>query len=135
SKNTIMRSFLLFLTTANAKIFERCEWACTLRANGIDGYYGVLADWVCLTQWESNYNTMAKNTNRTDFGIFQINSYLCGNCTLFTNYRMTTLKTLCATLGIEMFVSVFYWPSSLKTTSGLCSFLFVLKFTALPRLL
>uniref|UniRef100_A0A668RT04 lysozyme n=1 Tax=Oreochromis aureus TaxID=47969 RepID=A0A668RT04_OREAU len=71
-------SFLLFLTTANAKIFERCEWACTLRANGIDGYYGVLADWVCLTQWESNYNTMAKNTNRTDFGIFQINSYLCG---------------------------------------------------------
>uniref|UniRef100_A0A669DRC5 lysozyme n=1 Tax=Oreochromis niloticus TaxID=8128 RepID=A0A669DRC5_ORENI len=74
---TIMRSFLLFLTTANAKIFERCGWACTLRANGIDGYYGVLADWVCLTQWESNYNTMAKNTNRTDFGIFQINSYLC----------------------------------------------------------
>uniref|UniRef100_A0A669BZC4 lysozyme n=1 Tax=Oreochromis niloticus TaxID=8128 RepID=A0A669BZC4_ORENI len=72
-----MRSFLLFLTTANAKIFERCGWACTLRANGIDGYYGVLADWVCLTQWESNYNTMAKNTNRTDFGIFQINSYLC----------------------------------------------------------
>lgn len=33
---------------------------------------------VCLTRWESNYNTMAKNTNNdgsTDFGIFQINSY------------------------------------------------------------
>uniref|UniRef100_A0AAZ1WZE8 lysozyme n=1 Tax=Oreochromis aureus TaxID=47969 RepID=A0AAZ1WZE8_OREAU len=82
-----MRSFLLFLTTANAKIFERCEWACTLRANGIDGYYGVLADWVCLTQWESNYNTMAKNTNRTDFGIFQINSYLCARSALVASCR------------------------------------------------
>uniref|UniRef100_A0A3P9AV77 lysozyme n=2 Tax=Maylandia zebra TaxID=106582 RepID=A0A3P9AV77_9CICH len=80
-KNTIMRSLLvlLFLAVANAKIFERCEWARTLKANGMDGYYGIsLADWVCLTRWESNYNTMAKNTNNdgsTDFGIFQINSY------------------------------------------------------------
>ncbi|XP_005754848.2 lysozyme C-like, partial [Pundamilia nyererei] len=66
-----MRSLLvlLFLAAANAKIFERCEWACTLRANGIDGYYGV-------SLWESNYNTMAQNTNNdgsTDIGIFQIN--------------------------------------------------------------
>uniref|UniRef100_A0A669D1F1 lysozyme n=1 Tax=Oreochromis niloticus TaxID=8128 RepID=A0A669D1F1_ORENI len=95
SKNTIMRSFLLFLTTANAKIFERCGWACTLRANGIDGYYGVLADWVCLTQWESNYNTMAKNTNRTDFGIFQINSYLCGYAVqLFKTKKISKIKAI-----------------------------------------
>lgn len=32
---------MLFLAAANSKIFECCEWACTLRANGIDGYYGV----------------------------------------------------------------------------------------------
>lgn len=69
-----MRSLLvlLFLAVANAKIFERCEWACTLRANGIDGYYGV-------SLWESNYNTMAQNTNNdgsTDIGIFQINSLI-----------------------------------------------------------
>uniref|UniRef100_A0A3P9DU74 lysozyme n=1 Tax=Maylandia zebra TaxID=106582 RepID=A0A3P9DU74_9CICH len=75
---------LLFLAAANAKIFERCEWACMLRANGIDGYYGVslaeslICDWICFSL---NYNTMAKNTNSdrsTDFGSFQINSYLWG---------------------------------------------------------
>lgn len=46
-KNTIMRSLLvlLFLAVANAKIFERCEWARTLKANGMDGYHGIsLAD-------------------------------------------------------------------------------------------
>uniref|UniRef100_A0A3P9DV05 lysozyme n=1 Tax=Maylandia zebra TaxID=106582 RepID=A0A3P9DV05_9CICH len=68
---------LLFLAAANAKIFERCEWACMLRANGIDGYYGVsLAE---CEYYTLNYNTMAKNTNSdrsTDFGSFQINSYL-----------------------------------------------------------
>uniref|UniRef100_A0A3Q2W9M3 lysozyme n=1 Tax=Haplochromis burtoni TaxID=8153 RepID=A0A3Q2W9M3_HAPBU len=69
---------LIVMKSANGKIFECCEWACTLRANGIDGYYGVsLAE---CEYYTSNYNTMAKNTNNdrsTDFGIFQINSYLC----------------------------------------------------------
>lgn len=61
NKNTIMRSL----------------WACMLRANGIDGYYGV-------SLWESNYNTMAQNTNNdgsTDIGIFQINSLIQWNIT------------------------------------------------------
>uniref|UniRef100_A0A3P8PGX2 lysozyme n=1 Tax=Astatotilapia calliptera TaxID=8154 RepID=A0A3P8PGX2_ASTCA len=64
----------LTFESANGKIFECCEWACTLRANGIDGYYGVsLAE---CEYYTLNYNTMAKNTNSdrsTDFGSFQIN--------------------------------------------------------------
>ncbi|KAK7929865.1 hypothetical protein WMY93_006260 [Mugilogobius chulae] len=40
-----------------------------------------LADWVCLTQHESGFNTRATNRNTdgsTDYGIFQINSkYWC----------------------------------------------------------
>ncbi|XP_030598329.1 lysozyme C-like [Archocentrus centrarchus] len=76
-----MRSliFVLLVAAASAKTFQRCEWARTLKARGMDGYRNVsLADWVCLTKWESSYNTMAKHHNNdgsTDFGIFQINSY------------------------------------------------------------
>nr|BAV53528.1 c-type lysozyme [Lithochromis rubripinnis]BAV53529.1 c-type lysozyme [Lithochromis rubripinnis] len=70
--------FLLLITVASAIVFERCDWARKLKANGMDGYRGVsLANWVCLTKHESNYNTKATNRNTdgsTDFGIFQINS-------------------------------------------------------------
>ncbi|XP_005816997.1 lysozyme C-like isoform X1 [Xiphophorus maculatus] len=69
---------LLLVAAANAKVFERCAWARTLKANGMDGYHGIsLADWVCLTQHESNFNTNVKYRNTdgsTDYGIFQINS-------------------------------------------------------------
>ncbi|KAG7221236.1 hypothetical protein INR49_017453, partial [Caranx melampygus] len=82
-----MRSlfFLLFVAAvANARVFERCEWARILKRSGMDGYYGVsLADWVCLSKWESGYNTGATNHNTdgsTDYGIFQINSrWWCNN--------------------------------------------------------
>ncbi|XP_037549109.1 lysozyme C isoform X1 [Nematolebias whitei] len=73
---------LLLVAGANGKVFERCDWARTLKEHGMDGYKGVsLANWVCLTQWESSYNTRAVNHNSdksTDYGIFQINSrYWC----------------------------------------------------------
>ncbi|XP_056156057.1 lysozyme C-like [Lampris incognitus] len=73
---------LLLVAVASAKVFNRCEWARVLKRNGMDGYGGYsLANWVCLTQWESSYNTAATNSNRngsTDYGIFQINSrYWC----------------------------------------------------------
>uniref|UniRef100_A0A3B3UV21 lysozyme n=1 Tax=Poecilia latipinna TaxID=48699 RepID=A0A3B3UV21_9TELE len=73
---------LLLVAVANAKVFERCAWARTLKASGMDGYRGIsLADWVCLTQHESHFNTRATNRNTdgsTDYGIFQINSkYWC----------------------------------------------------------
>ncbi|XP_055062747.1 lysozyme C [Misgurnus anguillicaudatus] len=74
--------FLLLILAANAKIFERCELARALKAYGMDVDTGVsLADWVCLTNSESSYNTQAINHNTdgsTDYGIFQINSrYWC----------------------------------------------------------
>ncbi|XP_029940473.1 lysozyme C-like [Salarias fasciatus] len=80
----VMRSlvFLLLLAVSSAKVFERCEWARVLKSHGMDGYRGVsLADWVCLSQWESSYNTNIVHPNHdgsTDYGIFQINSrYWC----------------------------------------------------------
>ncbi|XP_074546423.1 lysozyme C-like [Halichoeres trimaculatus] len=74
--------FLLLVAVASARVYDRCEWARVLKNNGMDGYWGVsLADWVCLSQWESHYNTQATNHNTdgsTDYGIFQINSrYWC----------------------------------------------------------
>ncbi|XP_031433021.1 lysozyme C II-like [Clupea harengus] len=70
--------FLLLVAAASAKVYDHCELARTLKDAGMDGYRGVsLADWVCLSKWESSYNTEAINHNTdgsTDYGIFQINS-------------------------------------------------------------
>ncbi|KAJ8338904.1 hypothetical protein SKAU_G00356900 [Synaphobranchus kaupii] len=82
--------FLLLVAAASAKTFSRCELARTLKYAGMDGYYGIsLADWVCLSKWESDYNTRATNRNTdgsTDYGIFQINSrYWCSNGTPTSN--------------------------------------------------
>uniref|UniRef100_UPI003AB0287C lysozyme C II-like n=1 Tax=Centroberyx gerrardi TaxID=166262 RepID=UPI003AB0287C len=70
--------FLLLLAVASARVYDRCEWARVLKANGMHNYRGnSLANWVCLSKWESNYNTEAINHNSdgsTDYGIFQINS-------------------------------------------------------------
>ncbi|KAK2888605.1 hypothetical protein Q8A73_020053 [Channa argus] len=82
--------FLLLVSVASARIFQRCEWARTLKNHGLDGYQGYsLANWVCLSKWESNYNTRATNRNTdgsTDYGIFQINSRLwCSNGTPTSN--------------------------------------------------
>ncbi|KAL6092813.1 hypothetical protein STEG23_016561 [Scotinomys teguina] len=68
-----------------AKVYECCEFARTLKSHGMDGYRGIsLANGVCLAQQESNYNTRATNYNRgdqsTNYGIFQINSrYWCND--------------------------------------------------------
>lgn len=84
-KALLALGLLLLSASVQAKIYERCELARTLKRNGMSGYYGVsLADWVCLAQHESNYNTRARNYNRkdqsTDYGIFQINSlYWCND--------------------------------------------------------
>uniref|UniRef100_G3Q2S7 lysozyme n=1 Tax=Gasterosteus aculeatus aculeatus TaxID=481459 RepID=G3Q2S7_GASAC len=85
--------FLLLVAAAGAKVYERCEWARVLKANGMDGYggygladcskdarnvplfYGIIR--VCLSYSESGYSTTATNFNTdgsTDYGIFQINS-------------------------------------------------------------
>uniref|UniRef100_A0A8C6TIR8 lysozyme n=1 Tax=Neogobius melanostomus TaxID=47308 RepID=A0A8C6TIR8_9GOBI len=69
---------LLLGAAAEGRVFERCEWARLLKSRGMDQYRKIsLADWVCMTRWESSYNTRAINHNRdnsTDYGVFQINS-------------------------------------------------------------
>ncbi|KAK7807664.1 hypothetical protein U0070_006381 [Myodes glareolus] len=84
-KALLILGFLLLSVSVQAKVYERCEFAKILKRNGMDGYRGVsLADWVCLAQHESNFNTRATNYNpggqSTDYGIFQINSrYWCND--------------------------------------------------------
>ncbi|XP_053727048.1 lysozyme C-like [Synchiropus splendidus] len=70
--------FLLLFSLAGAKLYERCELARVLKNKGMANYHGVsLADWVCLSTWESSLDTSAVNRNSdgsSDYGIFQINS-------------------------------------------------------------
>uniref|UniRef100_A0A8C8SMJ8 lysozyme n=1 Tax=Pelusios castaneus TaxID=367368 RepID=A0A8C8SMJ8_9SAUR len=63
-------------------IIPRCELVQILRRAGLEGFVRrTVADWTCLVQHESNYNTRAINRNKnrsTDYGLFQINSkYWC----------------------------------------------------------
>ncbi|XP_060109189.1 lysozyme C-like [Heteronotia binoei] len=72
---------VLQLPRAEGKTFGRCELARVLWQNGFEGYIGhKTADWVCLAQHESGYQTDAVHDNGSsrDYGIFQINSqYWC----------------------------------------------------------
>ncbi|XP_027882253.1 lysozyme C [Xiphophorus couchianus] len=74
----VLAVLLLAAVLVDGRVFERCQWARTMKSYGMDGYWGIsLANWMCLTYSESSYNTMAVNHNRdksTDYGIFQINS-------------------------------------------------------------
>nr|AXH73012.1 lysozyme [Acipenser dabryanus] len=78
--STVLKT--LFVTilcmVVNGKVFERCELAKKLKISGLDGYRGYsLPNWVCLSFYESRFNTQAVNHNTdrsTDYGIFQINS-------------------------------------------------------------
>ncbi|XP_054447490.1 lysozyme C, milk isozyme-like [Pteronotus mesoamericanus] len=63
----------------NAKIFSKCELARKLKAHGMDGFHGYsLANWVCMAEHESNFNTLAFNGNNdngsSDYGLFQLNN-------------------------------------------------------------
>ncbi|XP_038657141.1 lysozyme C-like isoform X2 [Scyliorhinus canicula] len=80
-----MRTFLILsalLTGVRPYVYQKCELAELLHKNGLDGYRGYnLANWVCLVQHESNYDTRVIGRNRrggknlsSDYGIFQINS-------------------------------------------------------------
>ncbi|XP_035294404.1 lysozyme C-2-like isoform X1 [Cricetulus griseus] len=84
-KALLTLGFLLLSVTVQAKVYDRCEFARTLKSHGMDGFLGIsLANWVCLAQHESSFNTKATNYNpgsrSTDYGIFQINSkYWCND--------------------------------------------------------
>ncbi|XP_027449220.1 lysozyme C, milk isozyme-like [Zalophus californianus] len=86
-----MRSVLIitllscFCAAYEAKVFSKCELARKLKTKGMDGYRGYsLANWVCMAQYESKFNTRAFNGRNTDgskdYGIFQLNSrWWCKN--------------------------------------------------------
>uniref|UniRef100_A0A8D0ENE1 lysozyme n=1 Tax=Strix occidentalis caurina TaxID=311401 RepID=A0A8D0ENE1_STROC len=73
--------FGLALPGTQGKIIRRCDLVKILRKHGFEGFEGTtVADWVCLVQHESGYNTEAFHNNGAsrDYGIFQINSqYWC----------------------------------------------------------
>ncbi|XP_045685350.1 lysozyme C, milk isozyme-like [Phyllostomus hastatus] len=78
---SVLIIFLLscFFAACNAKIFSKCELARKLKAHGMDGFHGYsLANWVCMAEHESNFNTGAfngKNANgSSDYGLFQLNN-------------------------------------------------------------
>ncbi|KAL9824472.1 lysozyme C-like [Geothlypis trichas] len=76
---------LVFLSLAlpgtQGKVFPRCDMVKILRQEDFEGFVGsTVADWMCLVEYESSYNTKAYNDNGSsrDYGIFQINSkYWC----------------------------------------------------------
>nr|XP_060618704.1 lysozyme C-like [Anolis sagrei ordinatus] len=68
--------------SAEGRRMERCSLARMFKKEGFDNLVGRrVADWVCLVQHESSYNTRAVNVNSNksrDYGLFQINSkYWC----------------------------------------------------------
>ncbi|XP_009866016.1 PREDICTED: lysozyme C [Apaloderma vittatum] len=71
----------LALPGTQGKIFSRCDLVKTLHEHSFAGFMGkTVADWICLVQHESNFNTKAFHDNGAsrDYGIFQINSqYWC----------------------------------------------------------
>ncbi|XP_072440429.1 lysozyme C-2-like [Chiloscyllium punctatum] len=80
-----MRALLLLsllLMSIGAKVYEKCEFARILKDKGLDGFHRHrLADWVCMVDIESGYNTTLKRHYRylgiitsTNNGIFQINN-------------------------------------------------------------
>ncbi|XP_035908481.1 lysozyme c-1-like [Anopheles stephensi] len=63
-----------------ARRYDKCELVRELYNSGIPK--SQLADWVCLVQWESSFDTKAINNQNTDgstdYGLFQINNrYWC----------------------------------------------------------
>jgi hypothetical protein len=65
-----------FISLSEAKIFGKCEFANTIRGFGFPE--GEISTWVCIANYESNFNTDATNTVTGDHGIFQISQiYWC----------------------------------------------------------
>ncbi|XP_014705584.1 lysozyme C, milk isozyme [Equus asinus] len=79
-RSTLIISLLsCFFAVYEAKVFSKCELAHKLKAQEMDGFGGYsLANWVCMAEYESNFNTRAfngKNANgSSDYGLFQLNN-------------------------------------------------------------
>lgn len=81
-----MKHVLAFLTAALAlpqapsTTYTQCQAADQIHKNGLDSLSGAtLGDWICLTKYESSWNTNVigpMNSDGTyDYGFFQINDY------------------------------------------------------------
>ncbi|KAI6072825.1 Lysozyme C-like protein [Aix galericulata] len=86
TKSILFFGFLLVflgltLPGTQGRKIPRCELVKILRNHSFEGFVGkTVADWVCLVQHQSNYNTHAfrDEGKSRDYGIFQINSkYWC----------------------------------------------------------
>lgn len=70
-------SLLSLFTFTQSKVYERCELAHELRdVHEIPEHQ--LATWLCITNYESHYDTSAHNPGSGDHGLFQISElYWC----------------------------------------------------------
>ncbi|XP_077185471.1 lysozyme C, milk isozyme-like [Paroedura picta] len=85
-KVQLLAAFFFLLVVANeAEVLQRCQLVRILRNAGMDGFHGYsLANWICLADHESGYDTSAVGPpnwdGSRDYGIFQINSrWWCSN--------------------------------------------------------
>lgn len=61
--------------TCEGKIYDKCEFARTMKANGVTRDLGT---WTCIAKHESNFDTHAINHQTGDYGILQISHlYWC----------------------------------------------------------
>ncbi|NP_001159495.1 lysozyme precursor [Tribolium castaneum] len=66
-----------FASLSEAKIFDKCEFANTIRGYGLFPAEHI-STWVCIANYESAFNTDATNTVTGDHGIYQISQiYWC----------------------------------------------------------
>merc|ERR1712110_427015 len=95
---------LLAVVSASDPALEKVYSQCSL-ADTLMGYGGVfdkntLGDWLCLTKYESSWNTGAKGgpnyDGSYDYGIFQINDYYI-SCSNLINSNISD-DSNCATL-------------------------------------
>ncbi|XP_044757049.1 lysozyme C-1-like [Coccinella septempunctata] len=79
-KNQAILIFLLsvLLNQTESKIFEKCEFVKTLRSLEVPD--NQLATWTCIANYESHFDTKAKNSNTGDYGILQLSHlYWCSD--------------------------------------------------------
>ncbi|XP_078416691.1 lysozyme C-1-like [Cetorhinus maximus] len=91
---------LLFMVTSG-KVYEKCELARILKDKGLDGFHRhSLANWICMVETESGFNTNLTRHYRnlgiitsTNYGIFQINNMeWCDNGMATFSYNLCQIS-------------------------------------------
>ncbi|XP_018013227.1 lysozyme c-1-like [Hyalella azteca] len=82
----VLLAVISLSASCHGKIYTKCALAKELKC--VYGFaQSSLADWVCLVQHESSFNTAAVGQNKgsKDYGLFQINDYYWCNSGTGTN--------------------------------------------------